>query len=177
MKNKVLLQYISLINKRLLTGFMFLGLVFAALAVQAKQDIEFVDMQGNKVMLSDFKGQWVVVNIWATWCPPCIKEMPDLTFFHEQNKEKGAIVLGVNFEDIPVEKINTFTDELMISFPIVRFADIDLNSHRTPFGPLRGLPSTYMVAPSGEIVAGRAGLVNQEILEGFIKAYEAKNSN
>jgi len=154
-----------------------ISMVFALNSAQAKQDIAFVDMEGKSVMLSDFKGQWVVVNIWATWCPPCIKEMPDLTFFHEQNKDKGAIVLGVNFENIPVEKINNFTDELMISFPIVRFADIDLNANRTPFGPLRGLPSTYMVAPNGEIVAGRAGLVDQEILEGFIKAYEAKHMN
>lgn len=170
MKNKITMLNVNGVIKWLA---LFVGLmVLSTLSAQAKTDIEFVDMQGNKVMLSDFKGQWVVVNIWATWCPPCIKEMPDLTFFHEQNE--NAIVLGVNFENIPVEKVNSFTEELMISFPIVRFSDVDLNSNRTPFGPLRGLPSTYMVAPSGEIVAGRAGLVDQDVLEGFIKAYEDK---
>lgn len=141
---------------------------------QAK-DVEFVDLQGQSVHLSDFKGQWVVVNLWATWCPPCVVEMPELVFFHEKYKDKGAMVLGVNYEDIAVEKINSFTDELMISFPIVRFKDIDLNSNRTPFGPLRGLPSTYMVAPSGEIVAARTGMVDLKALETFIEQYEAKN--
>lgn len=155
---------------------LMMALVFAFMLtpLQAK-DVEFVDMEGNKVMLSDFRGQWVVLNIWATWCPPCIKEMPDLTFFHEKHKDNGAIVLGVNFENIEVEKINNFTDELMISFPIVRFKDMDLNTNRTPFGPLRGLPSTYMIAPNGDVVAGRAGLVDQKILEDFIASYEAKN--
>ena len=166
----------------MLKGFNhFFALMFFALLsltnAQAKErfDVEFVDMQGNPVKLSDFKGKWVVVNIWATWCPPCIKEMPDLTFFHEKHKEDKAIVLGVNFERSSVEKINNFTEELMISFPIVRFANVDLNGNRTPFGPLRGLPSTYMVSPTGEVVAGRAGLVDQKVLEEFIKTYEKKN--
>lgn len=162
------------------TGFMgFLFMIalslMTSLAQAEPQDIEFVDLEGKNVNLSDFRGQWVIVNIWATWCPPCIKEMPDLTFFHEKYKNDGAIVLGVNYENIAVEKINNFTEELMITFPIVRFKDIDLNANKTPFGPLRGLPSTYMVAPSGHIVAGRAGLVDQELLESFIKEYEAKN--
>ncbi|WP_296831276.1 TlpA disulfide reductase family protein [Thiomicrospira sp.] len=162
------------------TGFMgFLFMIalslMTTLAQAEPQDIEFVDLEGKNVNLSDFRGQWVIVNIWATWCPPCIKEMPDLTFFHEKYKDDGAIVLGVNYENIAVEKINNFTEELMITFPIVRFKDIDLNANKTPFGPLRGLPSTYMVAPSGHIVAGRAGLVDQELLESFIKEYEAKN--
>ncbi|HEY9018412.1 TlpA disulfide reductase family protein [Thiomicrospira sp.] len=158
-------------------GFLFMiALSLLTTMAQAEpNDIEFVDLEGKSVNLSDFKGQWVVVNIWATWCPPCIKEMPDLTFFHEKYKDDGAIVLGVNYENIPVEKINNFTEELMVTFPIVRFKDIDLNANKTPFGPLRGLPSTYMVAPSGHIVAGRAGMVDQETLEAFIKEYEAKN--
>lgn len=158
-------------------GFLFMiAMSLSTTWAQAEpKDIEFVDLEGKNVNLSDFKGQWVIVNIWATWCPPCIKEMPDLTFFHEKYKDDGAIVLGVNFEDIPVEKINNFTEELMVTFPIVRFKDIDLNANKTPFGPLRGLPSTYMVAPSGHIVAGRAGMVDQETLEAFIEEYEAKN--
>ncbi len=150
-------------------------LAISGQAFAEPMDVEFVDMGGNPVMLSDFRGQWVVVNLWATWCPPCIKEMPDLTLFHEQHKDSKAIVLGVNYENIPIEKINTFTEELMITFPIVRFKEIDLNANQTPFGPLRGLPSTYMVAPSGQIVAGRAGLVDAELLENFIAEFERRN--
>jgi thiol-disulfide isomerase/thioredoxin len=157
-------------------NWMLAGLLaISGQALAEPMDIEFVDMEGNTVMLSDFRGQWVVVNLWATWCPPCIKEMPDLTLFHEQHKDSNAIVLGVNYENIPIEKINTFTEELMITFPVVRFKEIDLNAKHTPFGPLRGLPSTYMVAPSGHIVAGRAGLVDAELLENFIAEFERRN--
>lgn len=163
-------------NTRVMGFLIMIALSLLTTMVQAEpKEIEFVDLEGKSVNLSDFKGQWVIVNIWATWCPPCIKEMPDLTFFHEKYKDDGAIVLGVNYENIPVEKIHSFTEELMVTFPIVRFKDIDLNANKTPFGPLRGLPSTYMVAPSGHIVAGRAGMVDQETLEAFIKEYEAKN--
>lgn len=142
--------------------------------VQAKE-VEFIDLDGKSVQLSDFKGQWVVVNLWATWCPPCVVEMPELVFFHEKYKDKGAIVLGVNYEDAAVEKIHNFTEELMITFPIVRFKDIDLKSNHTPFGPLRGLPSTYMVSPDGEVVAARTGMVDLKALESFIQQYDAKN--
>jgi thiol-disulfide isomerase/thioredoxin len=135
-------------------------------------DVEFVDLSGKTLKLSDFRGQWVVVNLWATWCPPCVVEMPELVFFHDKYKGKGAMVLGVNFERNAVEKIENFAQELMINFPIVRFKDIDLNKNSTPFGPLRGLPSTYMVAPNGEVVAGRAGIVDVKLLEAFIEKYE-----
>lgn len=166
-------QFINRGRIFLIAGFMALS----SFVYAEKIDVEFVDMEGNSVMLSDFRGQWVVVNLWATWCPPCIKEMPDLTLFHEEHKDAKAIVLGVNYEDIPIEKINNFTEDLMITFPVVRFKTIDLNANYTPFGPLRGLPSTYMVAPDGQIVAGRAGLVDAELLEKFIAEFERRYPN
>ena len=130
------------------------------------------DMDGQPVALHDYLGKPLVINLWATWCPPCVVEMPELVFFHEKYKDKGAMVLGVNYEKNDVAKIHNFAQELMINFPIVRFKDIDLNKNSTPFGPLRGLPSTYMVAPNGEVVAGRAGIVDLKLLEAFIAKYE-----
>lgn len=169
------MQY-QLLSKGFKALFVMITLLVAVALHTAKAvDVEFVDFKGKTVKLSDFKGQWVVVNLWATWCPPCIVEMPELVFFHEKYKDKGAMVLGVNYENIPADKIQTFADELMISFPLVRFKDIDLNKNVTPFGPLRGLPSTYMVAPNGEVVAGRAGIVDVKVLEEFIQKYEAQN--
>ena len=156
-----------------LIGFLFM--ITSAFTHQAWSkpfDVEFVDLDGKSVKLSDFRGQWVVVNLWATWCPPCVVEMPELVFFHEKYKDKGAMVLGVNYEKNDVAKIHNFAQELMINFPIVRFKDIDLNKNSTPFGPLRGLPSTYMVAPNREVVAGRAGIVDLKLLEAFIAKYE-----
>jgi len=137
-------------------------------------DVEFVDLDGNVVMLSDFKGKWVVVNLWATWCPPCLKEIPELIMFHEANKDNNAIVLGLNYETNPVEDIKVFAEEQMINFPIVRLKD-GADGRTTPFGLLRGLPTTYMISPSGSPVAATVGLVSMQDLEDFIKAYEEEH--
>lgn len=151
---------------------LFWMVVFALSAspVQAEKGVEFKTLDGKIVKLSDYQGKWVVVNYWATWCPPCLVEMPELSFFHEAHKDKDAIVLGVNYEQIAVEKVQTFLDEQMIKFPVVRpIATID--NKTTPFGPLRGLPTSYMISPSGEVIAARTGGVNQQILEDFLKKY------
>lgn len=136
----------------------------------AAQDIEFKTLEGETVQLSDYQGKWVVVNYWATWCPPCLVEMPELSFFHEAHKNKDAIVLGVNYEQVSVEKVQAFLEEQMIKFPVVRPVGV-IDNKATPFGPLRGLPTTYMVSPSGEVIAARTGGVNQQMLEDFLEKY------
>ncbi|MBI5041729.1 MAG: TlpA family protein disulfide reductase, partial [Gammaproteobacteria bacterium] len=73
---------------------MVLGLVLNA-GVQAEPvDFSLPDVQGKQRNLSEFRGQWVVVNFWATWCPPCLEEIPDLVLFHERHQAKDAMVLG-----------------------------------------------------------------------------------
>ena len=142
----------------------------AATSAPPKEDIVFVDLKGNETKLSDYKGKWVIVNLWATWCPPCLVEIPDLVMFHEEHKDKDAIVLGVNYEAIEKEKVEAFAQSQMINFPIVRFEG-KIDGRTSPFGPLYGLPTTYMVAPDGSVVAARTGLVDQKMLETFMAKY------
>lgn len=153
------------ITQILLTLFLLTSYASA----QAK-DVEFVDLDGKAVKLSDFKGKWVVVNFWATWCPPCLKEIPDLTIFHEEHKDKDAIVLGVNYETNSVAKVKAFSEQQMINFPVVRLKD-GADGRTTPWGPLRGLPTTYMISPKGEPVAATTGLVDLKALEAFMEKY------
>lgn len=161
------------IKKVLILFIMLLGMSFSS--TQAK-DMDFIDFSGKATKLSDYKGNWVIVNLWASWCPPCITEMPELVMFHDKYAGRGAMVLGVNYENSPLDKVKTFADDLLINFPLVRFKNMDLNSNRTEFGPLRGLPSTYIVSPEGEVVAARTGMVNLEMLEEFIENYEKENN-
>lgn len=149
--------------------------LFALVSVSANaasdaDKIEFKTLDGKVVKLSDYKGKWVIVNYWATWCPPCRVEMPELGFFHEAHKNNDAIVLGVNYEDAPVDKVKTFLEQEMIKFPVVRPKN-GADGRNTAFGPLKGLPTTYMVTPEGNVVAARTGLVDQKVLEGFIEKY------
>ena len=116
-------------------------------------DFERPDPQGNPVHLSDFRGQWVVVNFWATWCTPCIKEIPELQHLHDEHSE--ATVIGVNFEQLPGPAVRSFADDLKITYPIVLVGSEPL----VPFEPLKGLPSTFIVSPQGEFVTGFIGPV------------------
>ncbi|MCF6253384.1 MAG: TlpA family protein disulfide reductase [Thiomicrorhabdus sp.] len=141
-----------------------------AYSAELKEDIKFIDLDGNESMLSDYKGKWVIVNLWATWCPPCLVEIPDLIMFHEENKDKNAIVIGVNYEDIAISKVKAFAEEQMINFPLVRFEG-RIDGINSPFGRVYGLPATYMVAPDGQVVAARTGMVDQKMLEGFMAKY------
>ncbi len=140
-----------------------------------EEDIKFIDLDGQESMLSDYRGKWVIVNLWATWCPPCLVEIPDLVMFHEAHKDKDAIVIGVNYEANDVNKIKNFADSQMINYPIVRFEG-KVDGRTTPFGPLQGLPTTYMIAPDGSVVAKRTGMVDQAMLESFMKSYNEKNT-
>ncbi|MBF6058261.1 MULTISPECIES: TlpA disulfide reductase family protein [Thiomicrorhabdus] len=151
-------------------GIFLLILSFGAQAKPPAEDIKFIDLDGKVTHLSDYKGKWVVVNLWATWCPPCLVEIPDLVLFHEEHHEKDAIVIGVNYEDTDPQKVKAFADSQMINYPVVRFEG-KVDGRTSPFGPLNGLPTTYMVAPDGTVVAGRTGMVDEKMLNDFIKNY------
>ena len=150
-------------------------LMLASLSAQAQDSskVEFENLDGKLVKLSDYKGKWVIVNYWATWCPPCLVEMPELSMFHEEHKDKDAIVLGVNYESISKKMVKGFLEEQMIEFSVVQEKG-GPNGRSTSFGPLKGLPTTYMISPTGQVVATRVGMVNSKMLEGFINKYNQK---
>jgi peroxiredoxin len=124
------------------------------------------DTQGKVHTLSQYAGKWVVVNYWATSCPPCIKEIPQLRAFHEKHKDHDAVVLGVDFEDIPLAWLKDFMDSMSMSYPVLRS---DPSQQVTPFGVIIMLPTTFIISPAGELVAYQAGAVTAADLEAFIK--------
>lgn len=159
--------------------FVLVVVLAAITAVQsnamADDDPTFVTLDGKTVKLSDFKGKWVIVNYWATWCPPCRMEIPELEMFYEKHKKKDAVVLGVNYETGDVKHVKDFARQQMVSYPIVREKG-GANGRSTVFGPLKGLPTTYMVTPKGEVVAARTGMVDEKMLESFIEKYNTMYS-
>jgi len=163
--------------KAFLFTLLFASLAWSSIGHTAppEKDIKFIDLDGKETMLSDYQGKWVIVNLWATWCPPCLKEIPDLIEFHEEHKDKDAIVLGVNYEAIAIDKVKTFSESLMINFPVVRFEG-EIDGINSPFGRVYGLPATYMVAPDGTVVAARTGMVDKAMLESFMKKYTEMNA-
>ena len=111
-------------------------------------------LDGGGLKLSEFRGQWVVINFWATWCGPCITEIPELQYLHDNHPE--ASVIGVNFETIDVADLKQFIHNLNITYPIVLVG----NEPLIPFEPLKGLPSSFVVSPEGAFVTGHVGAVD-----------------
>ena len=150
--------------------FVLIGLLLAALQSSAEPaatdvvDLTLPDLDGNPVSLSDFRGKWVIVNFWATWCPPCLEEIPDLVGFYEDNRD-DVVVLGVDYEEVNEEYLKGFVESHLMSYPIVRMDPIPV----TPLGPVLGLPTTYIISPTGERMARQEGPITREALESYLE--------
>lgn len=122
------------------------------------------DLQGNQRSLAEFQGKWRLVNYWATWCTPCLEEIPELVRFHAQHKDRDAVVIGINMEQLDAGALTVFIDELSINYPIW----VTAPSQQTGLGPLSGLPTSFLVSPQGQVVARQVGVVSARMIERFI---------
>jgi thiol-disulfide isomerase/thioredoxin len=151
---------------------LFVGLVVLSASTQAV-DLTLKGVNGDDAKLSDFRGKWVVVNYWATWCPPCIEEMPELQSFHDAHADKDAVVLGLNTELMPAGDIREFLDEYFITYPNFRVGPVS----ETPLGRVPGLPTSYLVSPEGNVEARQVGAVTRQMIENFIANWQDKRNN
>ena len=110
-------------------------------------DFELSDLDGDRHRLSDYRGRVVIVNFWATWCPPCRAEMPSMQSAWEQLEHEGIMMLGIDVGE-DEDTIFQFTADYPVDFPLL----LDLDSQVTAQWPVRGLPTTFIVDPQGNIV-------------------------
>ncbi len=139
---------------------LLLVLLLASIPPVGATELDFTlpNLDGRPVRLADFRGQWTVVNFWASWCTPCLLEMPELESFHQAQRGR-AVVVGVNFEDLAPGEIRPFVERLGVTFPIVLSA-----GQRMPGFPLKGLPTTFLVSPAGVLAHTHLGAVNAALL-------------
>ncbi len=129
----------------------------------AAPEIGLVDLDGNKWLLSDLKGRPVIINFWATWCPPCIEEMPSFERVWDIVKDEGIQILAISYGE-DQDLVEAFRARYTMSFPVI--ADTTGNVVRE--WPVQGLPTTVVVDPAGDIVykvVGTREWDDEEILD------------
>ncbi|RDH81431.1 MAG: hypothetical protein DIZ80_15195 [endosymbiont of Galathealinum brachiosum] len=146
--------------------FIFFISSFLFLISTASSAVEYKlpDVNGNIQSLEQYKGKWVVVNYWATWCGSCIKELPDLAKLHEENIDSNIVVIGINYETINKTQLKGFVGAYEIPYPVWLSEEV----RETPLGVVPVLPTTYIVDPEGNVVAGEAGVITKQALEAYI---------
>ena len=160
----------SFIMNKILTHLLSGLILMLCFSLQARAvDYQLPDLDGQVQSLDQYKGKWVVVNYWATWCGTCMKELPDLVSLHEDNKAGDIVVVGVNFESINQERLKAFVAEHSIPYTVLRTEPVRM----TPLGAVPALPTTYIIDPNGKMVAGEVGIVTQQDLEAYIKGKKA----
>ena len=122
------------------------------------------DTEGKKHTLTQYKGKWVIVNYWATWCPPCLEEVPDLVALYDSRKNKDVMVIGVVFDYQSAKEVADYVDDMLMSYPIV-LGDDEVTKQ---IGSAEVLPTSYIYNPRGELVKTKRGLVTKQYLEAFM---------
>mgnify|MGYP001443607850 CR=1 FL=1 len=122
-------------------------------------DFELETLEGEKVSLSDFRGKRVMLNFWATWCPPCRAEMPDMQKFHEN---KDVVILAVNLTETESSEDNVpkFVEEYGITFRV----PLDVDSSVSTLYQIRPIPTTYLIDSNGMIHNVAFGAINYELM-------------
>ncbi len=151
-----------------LASILLAGLILAfpvAFSASAA-DFDLKDTDGHAQRLADMKGKWVVVNFWATWCAPCVKEIPDIAAFAKEQGDKVRVI-GVALDwdetgkrEIDEPKVKSFAKKVGITYPLVLGTDA---SEKT-FGRVKGMPTTLVYDPTGKLVLQKTGSVTKDML-------------
>lgn len=144
-----------------------LAILILSVRVEAFQ---FLDATGKIHKLADYKGRWVLINFWATWCLPCLKEIPDLIALYENRKDIMVIGVAMDFSDPQV--VMDFVQSMSITYPIV----LGNREIASQLDDVSLLPSTYFFAPDGRPAARQLGIISRESIETFIESRSIEKS-
>lgn len=126
-----------------------------------------IDTQGKTHNNDSIKGKYLVVNFWATWCPPCLKEIPAFVDFYNKHSDRVEVI-GMDYEQADAEAIESFLKRFNVTYPIVLF-DEKNGPQFDVFGTVHGMPTTYIYSPEGKLVDFHEGEVDLEYLENAIR--------
>ncbi len=126
-------------------------------------DLALNNLDGKKVNISDYRDQIVLINNWATWCPPCKLEMPTLQKYYAAHSQQGFILIGIEAGDTE-EDVRSFVTEYKLTFPVLMDPDEkSLSAFHND-----SLPSSYVIDHNGNVVLAWTGPINLAMLEKYV---------
>ena len=136
-------------------------ILLCVLITSCQPESSFEDLHKHKIHLSDFRGKWVIINYWASWCAPCYKEIPALNQFYFKHKDNDAMVLGVSYDRVSKKDLKEIVAKMKIHYPVLTSDPKDqLGIENIP-----GLPASYIIDPKGHLVGHLFGAQTLASLE------------
>ncbi len=128
-------------------------------------DFTLQDLNGKKVRLSDYKGKVVLLDFWATWCPPCRASIPGLEKIHKAYKDKGLVLLAISLDQGEWDSVKAFSAEYGITYTV-----LEGNEDVSDKYQVRTIPMLLVINKEGRISKRYLGFGNDEDLEGYIRS-------
>lgn len=137
----------------------------ATTAAELAPDFALKDLSGKTIRLSDYRGKAVVLNFWATWCPPCRHEIPWLVDLQKQYGPHGLEIIGISMDETGPAAVKQFAERMGVNYKVV----MGDNSVVANYGGVRVLPTTFYIGRDGKVVSVVPGLISRQEMEGIIQ--------
>jgi thiol-disulfide isomerase/thioredoxin len=124
-------------------------------------EFDFNLLQGGHLSSHELKGKWIVLNVWATYCPPCVREAPDFIALQEEFAKKNVQFIGIAANKKGAETVESFVQRVGITYPVLLVNTVDVSAK---FGEIDHIPTTFIIDPDWNLVNRHIGQVKQKVL-------------
>jgi cytochrome c biogenesis protein CcmG/thiol:disulfide interchange protein DsbE len=133
----------------------------------AAPDFALTDLAGKPLRLADFKGKVLLLNFWATWCPPCRAEIPDFISSYKDYRDKGLAIVGVSVDQLAPARLNEWVAQAGINYPVALATEQVISDYR----PGDYIPTTILVDREGRIRYRHVGVMQKALLVRLVEQY------
>lgn len=159
----------------ILSIILLLPVIISACTVKEEEarkpaaDFSIPDLEGKLVSLSDYKGQIVMINFWATWCRPCREEIPGFVELQTKYGPEGFTILGLTIDTIDREEVKKFALEYKMNYPIL-YLGKQKKQVQKDYGNFRGIPTSFLIDRDGLIIKQVTGLMEKSFWDKEIRS-------